>query len=461
MKLGEKGWKQAKACDEEDIRRAESEDEYWEEYSSMQESKLKEISINFPGSKTFDIYEGFEADVDYWNRRYCEDVDAGVNDPDVGIVEYIAGKIEQEHPTENPMQFNSLMKWVRETLPKVDNNWYSNIWGPVKEKTARHFDSIKDSRGKFGKKIIERNKLSEAKSPEYQAHLDALWEEGYQAYYDGEGYADYPTGLTHAEAQEWMCGWDAANEEDSAGHSPIRESKVKDLYDDLTSEIRNFILHDDEMDSFSGFDSYEFAKEELFEKLSDKYQVTIDCIEELFSEIEYELAHEDEDIPFRENKKGCPRQRIKEDSLDDPDIDLSQSYKGKDLEILKDFQNDAVEFFREVVSEELNEKGFSRCERSRKDGYRIFVGGIFSKKIAEPGSNIYITLEIGKYGKIIANGVDYSANDLANTLNEAIKYYSINDIQFNIDSIYEASIYGDNGQWIIRFKCEVPEDILD
>lgn len=93
-----------------------------------EEKDLKEIApINFPGSKTFDIYEGFEADVDYWYGRYCEDVDAGVNDPDVGIVEYIAGKIEQEHPTENPMQFDSLMRWVRETLPKVEKNWSVNI----------------------------------------------------------------------------------------------------------------------------------------------------------------------------------------------------------------------------------------------------------------------------------------------------------------------------------------------
>ena len=113
------------------------------------------------------------------------------------------------------------------------------------------------------------------------------------------------------------------------------------------------------MDSFSGFDSYEFAKEEFFEKLSDKYMVTVDCIEELFSEIEYELAHEDEDIPLQESKK-VSRKRIKEDSLDDPDVDLSQSFKGKDLETLRGFQNDSIEFFETVISEELNEKGFSR-----------------------------------------------------------------------------------------------------
>ena len=75
----------------------------------------------------FDSYDGLEADVDFWYGRYCEDVDAGVNDPDVGIVEFIAGKIDEEHPTENPEQFNSLMRWVREILPKVEKNWSVNI----------------------------------------------------------------------------------------------------------------------------------------------------------------------------------------------------------------------------------------------------------------------------------------------------------------------------------------------
>ena len=242
--------------------------------------------------------------------------------------------------------------------------------------------------------------------------------------------------------------------------SKLQESKIKVLYDNLTEEIRNFILHDDEMDNFSGFDSYEFAKEEFFEKLSDKYMVTLDCIEELFSEIEYELAHEDEDIPFQESKKVY-RKRIKEDSLDDPDVDLSQSFKGKDLETLRGFQNDSIEFFETVVSEELNEKGFSRCRFPKKDGYRIFQGGIFSKKVAEPGQNIYVTVEIGEYGKITANGVEYSADDLAKSLYEANKYYSMTDIYFTIDNVYQASIYGDSGQWIMRFKCKVPEDVLE
>lgn len=81
----------------------------------------------FREGNLFDSYDGLEADVDFWYGRYCEDVDAGVNDPDVGIVEYIAGKIDEEHPTENPEQFNSLMRWVREILPKIGKNRSVNI----------------------------------------------------------------------------------------------------------------------------------------------------------------------------------------------------------------------------------------------------------------------------------------------------------------------------------------------
>lgn len=81
----------------------------------------------FREGETFHPYESFEADVDFWYGKYCEDVYAGVNDPDVGIVEYIAGKIDEDHPTESPEQFNSLMRWVREVLPKVEKNWSVSI----------------------------------------------------------------------------------------------------------------------------------------------------------------------------------------------------------------------------------------------------------------------------------------------------------------------------------------------
>jgi hypothetical protein len=93
-----------------------------------EERDLKEIApINFPGSKTFDIYEGFEADVEFYFEKYNQDVKDGVNDPNIDAVEYIAGRIDEHYPTENPMQFDSLMRWVRETLPKVEKNWSVNI----------------------------------------------------------------------------------------------------------------------------------------------------------------------------------------------------------------------------------------------------------------------------------------------------------------------------------------------
>ena len=81
----------------------------------------------FREGNIFDYYEGMEADVDFWYGKYCENVFAGVNDPDEGIVEYIAGKIDEEHPTENPEQFNSLMRWVRSLLPEVEKKWSVSI----------------------------------------------------------------------------------------------------------------------------------------------------------------------------------------------------------------------------------------------------------------------------------------------------------------------------------------------
>ena len=88
--------------------------------------KLRE-AMSYGDGEVFHPYEGFEADVDFWYGKYCEDVDAGVNDPDEGIAEYIAGKIDEDHPTESPEQFNSLMRWVRETYPKIEKKWSVNI----------------------------------------------------------------------------------------------------------------------------------------------------------------------------------------------------------------------------------------------------------------------------------------------------------------------------------------------
>ena len=61
---------------------------------------LNESEIN--RYEVFHPYEGFEADVGFWYGEYCRDVDAGLNNPDVGIAEYIAEKIDEERPTESP-----------------------------------------------------------------------------------------------------------------------------------------------------------------------------------------------------------------------------------------------------------------------------------------------------------------------------------------------------------------------
>lgn len=90
-------------------------------------NKEEETISKHSGKGSYSYYDGFEADVDFWYGKYCEDIDAGVNDPDVGIVEYIAGKIDENHPTESPEQFKSLMRWVRNELPKVEKKWSVNV----------------------------------------------------------------------------------------------------------------------------------------------------------------------------------------------------------------------------------------------------------------------------------------------------------------------------------------------
>lgn len=152
--------------------------------------------------------------------------------------------------------------------------------------------------------------------------------------------------------------------------------------------------------------------------------------------------------------------RLKEDSLDDPDIDLSQSFKGKDLEFLEGYQNEVLDLMREIISSELEEIGFKRVRFFSKDGYKLYSGGMFSKKVAEPGSNIYVTIEIGEFGKIEADGVSYNAEDLANELCKAIEYYAPL-LPVKVDAVYKAGSSGiDSAQWKIRLYHEVPEDIL-
>lgn len=154
------------------------------------------------------------------------------------------------------------------------------------------------------------------------------------------------------------------------------------------------------------------------------------------------------------------KQRIKEDSLDDPDIDLSQSFKGKDLEFLEGYQNEALDLMREVISSELEEMGFRKVRFFSKDGYKLYSGGIFTKRVAEPGSKIYLTIEIGEFGKIEADGVSYNAEDLANKLCKAIEDWAPL-LPVKVDAVYKAGNSGiDSAQWKIRLYHEVPEDIL-
>ena len=88
--------------------------------------KLRE-AMSYGNEEVFHPYEGFEADVGFWYGEYCKDVDAGLNNPDVGIAEYIAEKIDEEHPTESPEQFKSLVRLVRDTYPKIEKNLSVNI----------------------------------------------------------------------------------------------------------------------------------------------------------------------------------------------------------------------------------------------------------------------------------------------------------------------------------------------
>lgn len=154
------------------------------------------------------------------------------------------------------------------------------------------------------------------------------------------------------------------------------------------------------------------------------------------------------------------RKSLREDSLDDPDIDLSQSFKGKDLEFLEGYQNEVLDLMREVISSELEGMGFRKVRFLSKDGYKLYSGGVFTKRVAEPGSRILLTIEIGEFGKIEADGVSYDADALANELCKAIEYYAPL-LPVKIDAVYKAGSSGiDSAQWRIRLYHEVPEDIL-
>lgn len=150
------------------------------------------------------------------------------------------------------------------------------------------------------------------------------------------------------------------------------------------------------------------------------------------------------------------RKSLREDSLDDPDVNLTQAFKGRDLEILEAYQRATLSWLEDTISYELESRGFKRVRFFSKDGYKFEIGSLFSKRVAEPGSRILLTVEIGEFGKIEANGISYNAEDLANEICKAV-----DDKTVKIDAVYKAGIGGiDSAQWRIRLYHEVPEDIL-
>ena len=94
-----------------------------EVYGDMFESieVVPENFVRVQESNRYDYYDGMDHDVKFWAMQYAANEEARFeahlgNEPDIDEVEWIAGKIDEEHPTDSPEQFESLMRWVRELL---------------------------------------------------------------------------------------------------------------------------------------------------------------------------------------------------------------------------------------------------------------------------------------------------------------------------------------------------------
>ena len=66
---------------------------------------------------SFNYYDGFEDDVAYFAEQYSDNDD---------IVELVAGDIENDHPTESPEEFDSLMRAVHEELKR--QGYFKQPW---------------------------------------------------------------------------------------------------------------------------------------------------------------------------------------------------------------------------------------------------------------------------------------------------------------------------------------------
>lgn len=135
-----------------------------------------------PIKSSFNYYDGFENDVAFFAERYSDNDD---------IVEMVAGDIENDHPTESPEEFDSLMRAVQEELKR--QGYFKQPW---QVNNSRQIKSSKEDKAdedgphmKF-KTLDEDTKfrLREQIEDELEALLDKLhvkfttdvWEETVQ-----------------------------------------------------------------------------------------------------------------------------------------------------------------------------------------------------------------------------------------------------------------------------------------
>ncbi len=111
-----------------------------EVYGDMFESieVVPENFVRVRESNNYDYYDGMEADAVFWADKYDEYVDAGMTDPDDGIVGFVAGKIDEEHPSDSPEQYASLERWVMGILK--EKGYFKMPW--MTEAILRENDGV-------------------------------------------------------------------------------------------------------------------------------------------------------------------------------------------------------------------------------------------------------------------------------------------------------------------------------
>lgn len=87
--------------------------------SRLEEDVFQDVEIKSSKQikSSFNYYDGFENDVKFFAERYSDNDD---------IVEMVAGDIENEHPTESPEEFDSLMRAVQEELKQ--QGYFKQPW---------------------------------------------------------------------------------------------------------------------------------------------------------------------------------------------------------------------------------------------------------------------------------------------------------------------------------------------